>query len=697
MTTPNPNNPTPPRAAIDPKTITTHDDVRVDDYFWLRERENPDVIAHLEAENAYTQALTGHTDALQKTLYQEMRGRIKEEDLSVPAKHGDYYYYSRTEEGAQYPIYCRKYGTLDASEEVLLDQNKLAAGHDFMRLGAYNVSPDHRLLIYATDTSGGESYTLHVKNLETGAVLPDEIPNVYYGTAWGNDNQTIFYTLHDEALRPNRLMRHRLGDDIANDVLVHQEDDEMYFLGVYKTKDDAHIMLRLSSKITNEVWFIPADAPESAPTVIHPREHGVEYRVEHHNSAQYGDRFIITTNDNALNFRVMEAPVATPGKEQWSELIPHRNDVKLDYVESFRHHLVLCGRAEGLSQMWVMSLDPAKTDQVATHRMDFPEPVYDVWPHSNPDFESAVLRFSYTSLTTPDSVYDYHMSDQSHELKKRKEIPSGFDPDLYEAQRLYATANDGTQIPISLVRRKNMPQDQPAPTLLYGYGSYGASIDPSFNANRFSLVDRGMTFAIAHVRGGGEMGRAWYEDGKFLAKKNTFTDFIACAEHLITEGYTTPAQLVAEGRSAGGLLMGAITNMRPDLFAGIVAGVPFVDVINTMLDPSIPLTVIEWEEWGDPNDPVYYDYMKSYSPYDNVEAKAYPNILATAGLNDPRVQYWEPAKWVAKLRKIRTDDNRLLLKTNMGAGHGGSSGRFDYLEEVAFDYAFLLDVLGIKV
>ncbi|MEZ4660340.1 MAG: S9 family peptidase [Caldilineaceae bacterium] len=684
---PNTNShPTPPLAERRPHTMRTHDDVRVDDYFWLRERDNPDVLAYLSAENDYTQAVMAHTGELQKQLFAEMRGRIQETDLSVPVKHGDYFYYTRMEEGKQYAIHCRKRGSLDGAEEILLDENALAEGQEYLRVGVFEPSPDHNLLAYSVNFSGNERYTLHVKDLRSGQLLADAIPNVFYSVEWANDNATLFYTTQDDAWRPYKLLRHRLGDDPANDALIFHEPNDSFWLGLYKSKSQRYLFFGAGNMTTSEVYFIPADAPAATPTLIHPRQRGLEYSVEHHD-----ERFLIVTNDQAVNFRVMEAPVDAPGKANWRELVPHRPNVKIDRLEPFRDHLVLHVREDGLKQLYVTELASSET-----HAIEFPEATYNVWGHANPDFDGALLRFTYASLVMPDTVYDYDMRTRNRVLKKQKEVLGDYDPALYTTDRFFATAADGTRVPISLVRRKDAPTDRPGPLLLNGYGSYGASSDPNFNANRISLLDRGMAFAIAHIRGGGEMGRPWYENGKFLHKKNTFTDFVACAQHLVDHGYTTPGQLAATGRSAGGLLMGAITNLRPDLFKVIIAGVPFVDVISTMLDTSIPLTAVEYEEWGNPNDPQFYVYMKSYSPYDNVAAKAYPHILATAGLNDPRVQYWEPAKWVAKLRTLKTNDNRLLLKTNMGAGHGGASGRFDYLEEVAFEYAFLLDLLGVE-
>ena len=679
--------PAPPVAARRPRTMHTHDDVRVDDYFWLRERDNPDVLAYLTAENDYTQVVMAHTEALQKQLYAEMRGRIQETDLSVPVKHGDYFYYTRMEEGKQYTIHCRKQGSLDGAEEILLDQNKLAEGKEYLRVGVFEPSPSHALLAYSVDFSGGERYTLYIKDLRTGDLLADAIPNVFYSVEWANDNATLFYTTQDDAWRPYKLLRHRLGDDPANDALIFHEPDDSFWLGLSKSKSQSYLFFGAGNMTTSEVYFIPTDAPDATPTLIHPRQRGLEYTVVHH-----GQRFLIVTNDQAVNFRVMEAPVDAPGKAHWRELIAHRPNVKIDRIEPFRDYFVLHVREDGLKQLYVTELANNET-----HAVDFPEAAYDVLGHENPDFDGTQLRFTYTSLVTPDTVFDYDMQTRHREQKKQKVVLGGYDPARYETERIFATAADGAQVPISLVRRKDTPHDRPSPLLLNGYGSYGVSNDPDFNSNRISLLDRGVTFAIAHVRGGGEMGRPWYENGKFLHKKNTFGDFAACAQHLVDQGYTSPDLLGATGRSAGGLLMGAVANLRPDLFKVIIAGVPFVDVINTMLDASIPLTAVEYEEWGNPNDPQFYVYMKSYAPYENVEAKAYPHILATAGLNDPRVQYWEPAKWVAKLRTLKTDSNRLLLKTNMGAGHGGASGRFDYLEEVAFEYAFLLELLGVTV
>lgn len=676
---------TPPVAKTDSKTDTVHGEERIDNYFWLREKSNTEVIEYLEAENRYTEAMMQHTEDFQEQLYQELLGRIQETDLSVPEKMGDYYYYTRTEEGKQYPIYCRKRGSLEAEEEILLDQNALAEGHEYLELGVYKISPNHQLLAYSTDTTGGESYTLYVKDLNTGQLLADQIPNTYYSVEWANDNQTLFYTTLDAAKRPYKLHRHQLGSDPAADALIYHETDESFFLDVSKTRSKAYLLMELENINTSEVHYLEADQPTSDFTVISPRQSELEYSVEHH-----GDQFLIVTNVDAVNFKLMRAAVSDPSRENWEEIIPHREAVKLDSVSAFHNHLVISEREDGLQKIRVRNFT---TDE--EHAVDFPEPVYMVRQGRNPEFDTNTLRFNYASLVTPMSVFDYAMDARTRELKKQDEVLGGYDPSLYESERIFAKATDGTAIPISLVYKKGLVKDGGNPLLLYGYGSYGINSEPYFSSNRLSLLDRGFIYAIAHIRGGEEMGRAWYENGKLLHKRNTFTDFIACAEHLIAEKYTVSNKIVIQGGSAGGLLMGAVTNMRPELFEIVIAKVPFVDVVNTMLDASIPLTVIEYDEWGNPNEKKFYDYIKSYSPYDNIEAKEYPHILVTAGLNDPRVHYWEPAKWTAKLRALKTGDNQLLLKTEMGAGHGGPSGRYDYLREIAFEYAFIFDLLGI--
>ncbi len=675
----------PPIAKTQPKADTVHGEERIDNYFWLREKSNPEVIEYLEAENRYTEAVMQHTANFQEQLYQELLARIKETDLSVPEKLGDYSYYTRTEEGKQYPIYCRKKGGLEAEEEVLLDQNALAQDHEYLEIGIFKISPNHQLLAYSTDTTGGESYTLYIKDLNTGQLLEDQIPDTYYSVEWANDNQTLFYTTLDAAKRPYKLYRHQLGSTPATDALIYHETDESFFLDVSKTRSKTYLLMELENINTSEVHYLEADQPTGDFKVISPRETELEYSVEHHS-----DQFLIVTNAAAVNFKLMRAPINDPSRGNWEEVIPHRESVKLDSISAFQDHLVISEREGGLRKIRIRNLVTGKE-----HTVDFPEPVYTVHQGRNPEFNTDTLRFNYGSLVTPMSVFDYEMDERTRELKKQDEVLGGYDPSLYESERIFAEAADGTPIPISLVYKKGLPKDGKNPLLLYGYGSYGINSDPYFSSNRLSLLDRGFRYAIAHIRGGEEMGRMWYEHGKLLHKRNTFTDFIACAEHLIAENYTASDKLIIQGGSAGGLLMGAVTNMRPELFEIVIAKVPFVDVVNTMLDASIPLTVIEYDEWGNPNEKEFYDYIKSYSPYDNVEAKEYPHILVTAGLNDPRVHYWEPAKWTAKLRALKTVDNRLLLRTEMGAGHAGPSGRYDYLKEIAFEYAFIFDLLGI--
>lgn len=676
---------TPPDAKQVPYEHTYHDQAFPDPYAWLRDRDDPEVIAYLEAENVYTDSVTSHTNDVQEKLFKEMVGRIKETDLSVPVKMDDYFYYTRTEEGLQYDIHCRKKGNLDAEEEIILDENILAEGHDYFSIGDFEVSPDHRLLAYNVDTSGDERYTLFVKDLGSDELLSDIIENTA-SIEWANDNRTLFYTTQDETKRPYRLYRHALGSDSANDPLIHEEPNLGFFMYISKTKDHAYLLLSMGGKITDEVHFLDANDPTADFQVIQPRSTGLEYRVDHHQ-----DTFYIVTNDQAQNFKLVKTPVASPGREHWQDVLPHRPQVKLDYIEAFEKYLVVFERAEALRKIRVMSYD-GETD----YYVQFDEPIYNAWGNWNPDYYSPTFRFTYTSFITPKSVYDFNMATRERELMKEYEVLGDYDRTLYQSERRYATAADGTQIPISLVYRKGMEINGKNPCYLTGYGSYGSSSDPYFSYSRVSLLQRGFIYAVAHVRGGGEMGRQWYEDGKFLNKKNTFTDFIACAEFLIAEKYTSTEKLVINGGSAGGMLMGAVVNMRPDLFHIVVADVPFVDVINTMMDPSIPLTVLEYDEWGNPNEKKYFDYMLSYSPYDNITAQDYPTMLVTAGLNDPRVGYWEAAKFVAKLRDLKTDDNLLLLKTNMGAGHMGASGRYDSLREVAFEYAFIFDQLGIE-
>jgi len=677
--------PEPPVAKRMPVADTLHGDVRVDDYYWLREKEDPAVIAYLEAENDYTTAVMAHADDLWETVYEEMVGRLKETDLGVPYRKDGYYYYTRTVEGKAYPIYCRKEGSLDADEFVLLDQNELAEGRDYFEIGAFEVSPDHTLLAYSVDTSGAEEYTLLVKDLATGELLPDTIPATDYYVVWGNDNRTLFYTTMDDARRTDRVWRHTLGAPRNEDVLVHHEPTAPYGVYIGRTLSDRYLVMSVESRVTTEQYLLDADDPTCEFALVQPRKLEVEYYLYHR-----GDEFFIRTNDDAKNFKLMKAPVANPGRENWETVIPHREDVKLERVIVFANYLVAYERERGLRNVRIFDLGSG-TD----HYVEFPEPIYAVYASDNAEHETNVFRFSYMSLVTPRSIFDYDMDTRERELLKQREVLGGYDPDLYASVRLFAIAPDGVEVPISLVYRKDLRSRGGNPVYLVGYGAYGSSMDPWFSSNRLSLLDRGVIYGTAGVRGGGEMGETWWDDGRLLNKMNTFTDYIACAEHLVARGYTSPDRLVAVGGSAGGLLMGAVANMRPDLFHVIVADVPFIDVLNTMLDESIPLTVGEYDEWGNPNEADFYHYMKSYSPYDNVTAQDYPHMLITASLNDPRVQYWEPAKWTAKLRAHRTDDNLLLLRTNMGAGHGGASGRYESMHEWAFEFAFVLDRLGI--
>lgn len=677
--------PIPPRAAVVPEADTLHGDVRVDDYAWLEDRSNPDVIAYLEAENAYTEAMMEHTEALEETLYREIVGRIKETDLEVPYPKGDYYYYSRTEEGKDYPILCRKQGSLLAEEEIILDENVLAEGHEFFDVGMTRVSPNQQLLAYSIDMTGAERYTLFVKDLATGELLPDVIPVIDWSIEWANDNRTFFYTTTDDAMRPDRLHRHVLGTDPADDAVLFHEPDERFRVYIGKTLSEAYLTLSVESRVTSEEYFLDADDPLGAFELIEPRRTDVEYYTYHR-----GDEFFFRTNDDAPNYKVVRAPVAAPSKDNWETVIAHRDSVKVERIATFADHLVVYERDRGLRRIRVIDLVSG-----SDHYIEFPDAAYAVFPRDNHEFDTRILRYVYESLTTPESVYDYDMETHERVLLKQDEVLGGYDPSLYTTERIFATAQDGTQVPISLVYRMDLFEPATNPLYLMGYGSYGASMDPWFSSVRLSLLDRGFVYAIAHVRGGGEMGEAWKDAGRLLNKKNTFTDFIACAEHLVSARYAAPDKLVASGGSAGGLLIGAVLNMRPDLFAVAVADVPFVDVLNTMLNASLPLTVGEYDEWGDPHEKEYYDYIKSYSPYDNVRRQDYPAILITASLNDQRVGYWEPAKWAAKLRALKTDGNPLLLKMTMEAGHGGASGRYERYRELAFEYAFVLDQLGI--
>jgi oligopeptidase B len=676
----------PPKADVIPKQLELFGRVRVDPYYWLNDRTDPKVKAYLEAENAYTGALMSHTKAFQRSLYDEIVGRIKQADSTAPVFDNGYYYYTRFETGKQYPILVRKKGSLEASEKVLLDENALAAERGYFALGAWQVSPDNRFLAFAVDTGGRHFYTIRVKDLTADKLLEGAIADVTSNLAWANDSRTLFYTKQDpKTLRSFRVYRHTTGVETTLDALVYEEADDTFSCRIFRTRSDRYLMIACHQTLSTEYRYLDADTPAGAFRVVEPRRVRLEYSVDH-----LGDHFYIRTNSDAKNFRLMKAPIHSPGQENWLEVVAHNAEVFLHGFELFRDFLVLEERRDGLSRLRVhpWSGDPE-------HQVDFGEPTYTARVGPNPEIDTSNLRYIYTSMTTPMSSYDYDMSKRSKTLVKRDEILGGFDQANYVTKRLHATAEDGTKVPISIVYRKGIGEGNARPLLLYGYGSYGASMDASFQAERLSLLDRGFVYAIAHVRGGQEKGRIWYESGKLKMKRNTFTDFIACALHLIKEGYTSPEQLFAQGASAGGLLMGAVINMRPDLFKGVIAAVPFVDVVTTMLDASIPLTTSEYDEWGNPADRAYFEYMLSYSPYDNVEAKGYPNLLVTTALEDSQVQYWEPAKWVAKLRAMKTDANRLLLRTYMQGSHGGVSGRYRRFEETAFVYAFLLDLAGI--
>lgn len=679
--------PKPPTAEVVPQTLTTHGHARVDNYYWLRERENPKVIAYLTAENDYLKASLKRTEPLQEKLYNEIVGRIKQTDMSVPFRDRGYIYYVRFEEGKEYPVYCLKKDAPEAAEEVLLNVNQMAEGHAYFQVSGLEVSPDQNLLAYGEDTVSRRLYTLRFKNLATGDPLPDAIPNTLGPAAWAADNKTVYYTLKDTTtLRPYLIRRHILGTDPASDRDVFTETDETFESYVATSKSKKFLFIVSESTLSTEYRFLDASKPDGAWKVVEPRERDHEYHLEH-----LGDKLYIMTNWQAKNFRLMETPVGRTAKENWVEVIPHRSDVLLEGFELFAGHLVLQERKGGLTQIRAVSWKDK-----AERAVDFGEAAYTAFIGQNPELDTDWLRYGYSSLTTPDSTYDYNLKTGEKKLLKRQEVLGGFDPSNYVVERLSATAGDGVQVPVSLVARRGFAKNSDNPLLLYGYGSYGYSTDADFNSAVLSLLDRGFIFAIAHIRGGQELGRSWYEDGKLLKKKNTFTDFIACAEHLVAAGITKPAKLFAMGGSAGGLLMGAVVNLRPDLFKGVIAAVPFVDVMTTMLDATIPLTTSEYDEWGNPNVKESYDYMLSYSPYDNVEAKDYPAMLVTTGLHDSQVQYWEPAKWVAKLRAVKTGRTPLYLLTNMEAGHGGASGRFRQYRETAVEYAFLLDLAGIR-
>lgn len=679
--------PMPPTAMQRPYTVTSpHGHTREDPYYWLRERENPDVIAYLEAENAYTDEVMAHTEGLREELFEEIRGRIVETDETVPYRLGSYWYYTRTEEGKAYRIYARRRGSLDGPEEILLDANERAEGKEYYAVMGLQVSSGEDVLAFAEDTVGRRVSTVYFKDLNTGDLLQDVIPQVTGNMAWAEDNQTLFYARQDpNTLRSERVMRHRLGTDATEDALVYYEADETFRTSVSKTKSREYIVIGSSHTLSNEYRVVRATEPQGEPRLFIPRERGHEHDIDHANG-----HFYIRTNDDAPNFRLMRTPVDRTERRNWEEVVPRRDDVFLQDFELFTGHLVLAERRDGLTQLRVRPWEGTGEYDIA-----FDEPAYVASIGTNREFDTGVLRFTYESMTTPSSTYDYDMPSRGMELLKRDEVVGGYDPAEYGTERLFATARDGTRVPVSLVYRRALRRDGPQPLLLYGYGSYGSSTDPRFSSIRLSLLDRGFIYAIAHIRGGQEMGRDWYEQGKLRRKMNTFTDFVDVAEHLVEHDYTEPEQLYAMGGSAGGLLIGAVINMRPDLFDGAVAAVPFVDVVTTMLDETIPLTTFEWDEWGDPRKPGDYEYMLSYSPYDQVSAQPYPHLLVTSGLHDSQVQYWEPTKWVARLRERKTDDNRLLLRTNMQAGHGGASGRYESWRETAFEYAFLLELAGL--
>ena len=674
----------PPTAKKTAKTTAIHGEQLNDDYFWLREKTNQEVISYLEAENAYTYAVMKPTEAFQASLYKEMLARIKETDVNVPYREGDYFYYSRTEQGKQYPIHARRRGSLDAKEEITIDLNEIGKGQKFTALGSYSVTDDGNLLAYSIDSTGFREYVLYIKDLRTGQLLSDNIGKVNKAF-WANDNKTLFYVTEDAAKRAYRVYRHTLGEDKEKDALVYEEKDELFNVSATRTRSKAYILIGSESFTATEFSYIPADRPMEAARLMLPREANHEYYPDHH-----GQLFYIRTNDVGKTFRLVSAPVTDPQKKSWKEVLPLRKSVMLEDVDFFANFYVTSERENGLPKLRIAEMQNGKA-----HYLEFPEPVYAAQVNQNKEFETTKLRFSYQSLVTPGSVFDYDMKTRKRELLKQLPVLGGYDAAKYQSERIYATATDGTKIPISLVYKKDLKRDGSRPMLLQGYGSYGYPYPISFSQSRLSLLERGVIVAIAHIRGGGEMGKEWHDQGKMMSKKNTFTDFINAAEFLVDEKYTDKDRLVIMGGSAGGLLMGAVTNMRPDLFKAVVSQVPFVDVINTMLDASLPLTVGEYQEWGNPNEKAAYEYMKSYSPYDNIAAKNYPAILVETSLNDSQVMYWEPAKYVAKMRAMKTDDNVLLLKTNMGAGHGGASGRYDYLKEVAFTYAFILGQMGI--
>jgi oligopeptidase B len=672
-----------------PKKLKKHNEIRIDDYYWLNDRENPEVIDYLNQENSYYDAMTAHTKDFQKQLFEEMKGRIKEDDQSVPYLYNGYYYITRYEKGQDYPIYSRKKGSLDAPEEILFNCNELAKGHTFFQLGGLSVSPDNRFASFGVDTVGRRIYTIKIKNLETNEILPDVIENATGGSVWANDNHTLFYTRQDKVtLRANQIFKHKLQTSADQDILVFEEKDETFNVSVGKEKSRKYIVIGSESTMTTEYRILNSETPDAEFKVFQPRVRGLEYSISH-----FGDSFYILTNkDKATNFKLMKTPENATEKKHWKEVIAHRDDVLLEDIEIFSNYLVVEERSNGLNHIRILPWSGE-----GEYYLPFCSETYNAYTTTNVDFDTDILRYSYQSLATPSSVIDFNMKTKEKEIKKEQAVLGGqFDKNNYVEERVWATAKDGIKVPISLVYRKDLKKDGTNPLLQYAYGSYGVTMEPYFSTTRLSLLDRGFIYAIAHIRGGEDLGRQWYEDGKLLKKKNTFTDFIDCSQFLIQEKYTSPAHLYAEGGSAGGLLMGAVVNLAPELYHGVIAQVPFVDVVTTMLDDSIPLTTGEYDEWGNPNKKEYYDYMLSYSPYDNVKNQTYPNMLVTTGLHDSQVQYWEPAKWVAKLRTHKKDTTVLYLHTNMDAGHGGASGRFEAIKELAKEFAFLLDLEEIK-
>lgn len=690
------NSTTPPKTDKVAHILTAHDDTRTDDYYWMKLSdeqklaEKPDaatqkVLDYLNAENTYREDRMSHLSDFQSTLFEEIKGRIKQTDTSVPYKLNGYYYITKYEEGKEYPIYTRKKENLNADEELMLDVNILASDYDYYNVAGNSVSPDNKILVYGEDTLSRRQYTLRFKNLETGELYPDEIANTTGGATWANDNKTVFYARKDASLRSFKIFKHKLGADPSTDQEVYHETDETFGTYVYKTKSKKYLIIGSYATLAAEYRILEADNPDGEFRIFQPRERGLEHDIYH-----FEDKWYIYTNkDKAVNFKVMTTPETKTTKENWVDLIPHRPDVLVESLELFKDHLVVNERVNANRSLRVI---PTEGEP---HYIDFGEDAFTAYSSINPEFDTNILRIGYTSMTTPNSTYDYNMDTKKLTLLKQQEVLGDFDKDDYQGERVYVTADDGTKVPMSIVYKKGFEKNGTRPVLLYGYGSYGNSIDPYFSSVRLSLLDRGFAFAIAHIRGGQEMGRQWYEDGKYLKKKNTFTDFIDCGEYLVKEGYAAEDKLMAMGGSAGGLLMGAVVNMKPDLWTGVVAAVPFVDVVTTMLDESIPLTTGEYDEWGNPNDPEYYAYMKSYSPYDQVTAQDYPAMLVTTGYHDSQVQYWEPAKWVAKLRDMKTDENPLLMYCNMDTGHGGASGRFERYKETAMEYAFLLDLAGL--